>query len=102
MEGRDDELPSECPRNSPCKHTPERGSTHVTSQREITAHATLQSPQGHRSIQGTLWNVFILFVAAALDKFAPFLEGCFINTQVKSISHPQQHSQENLDESYSN
>lgn len=32
--------------------------------------------------------------AAALDKFAPFLEGCFINTQVKSISNPQEHSQE--------
>lgn len=63
MQGRDDELTSESPFNFPCKHTPERGSTQGTSQGEITAQVTLQSPQGHRSIQETLWNVFILFVS---------------------------------------
>lgn len=63
MEGRDDELTTERPFNFPCKHTPQRGSTQVNSQRQITAQIALQSLQGNRSIQETLWNVFILFVS---------------------------------------
>lgn len=101
MEGRDDELTSECPCNSPCKHTPELGA-HMSPLKGTSQH--MQPYKAPRVIEAfkkhSEMSLFCLWVAA-LDKFAPFLEGCFINTQVKSISHPQQHSQENLDESYS-
>lgn len=91
MEGRDDQLTSKCPYNFPCQHTPECGSTQVNSYSEITAKQPYKASRVIEAFKKHSEIYLFCLWAAALDKFAPFLEGCFINTQVKSISKPQEH-----------